>query len=62
MQNSTLSAQLTTNKVGAATANREFTQNQTPLAKHFYRIHTGNSPRTISYNSTRDSSTCIKKY
>ena len=32
MQNLTWSAQLTT------TANREFRQNQTPLAKHFYRI------------------------
>ena len=31
---------LTTNKVGAATANREFTQNQTPLAKQFYRTRT----------------------
>ena len=31
---------LTTNKVGAATANREFTQNETPLSTEIYRIRT----------------------
>ena len=31
---------LTTNNVGAATANREFTQNETPLSIEIHRIHT----------------------